>query len=108
MDPQQAQQHALRILSAMIPLIGLVMIVGLALYIVPLWIICKKAGLSAPLSLLGIIPGIGILVVLYILAFSDWRVIPAPYTGLQPYPTPPPSYPPPPPSSYAPPPPSTL
>ena len=95
MDPQQAQQQALRIFSTMVPLIGLFMLVAVALYIIPLWQICKKAGLSAPLSLLALIPGVGKLIVLYIIAFSDWRVIPFPYGGLQPYPPPPPNYPPP-------------
>jgi hypothetical protein len=107
MDPQEAQQQALRIFSTLAPLIGLFMILAIALYIVPLWQICKKAGLSAPLSLLAIIPGVGKLIVLYIIAFSDWRVVPAPYVGLQPYPPPPPNYPPPPPSGYAPPPPAS-
>lgn len=105
MDSQQAQQQALRIFATMAPLIGLFIIVAWALYIIPLWQICRKAGLNAPLSLLAIIPGIGKLIVLYLIAFSDWRVIPSPYGGLQPYPPPPPNYPPPPPTGYAPPPP---
>ena len=57
MDPQQAQLQALRIFSTMVPLIGLFMLVAVALYIIPLWQICKKAGLSAPLSLIALIPG---------------------------------------------------
>jgi hypothetical protein len=47
-----------------------------------------------------LVPGIGWMIVLCIVAFSDWRVIPAPllYSGLRPYPPPPANFPPPPPT----------
>ncbi len=38
------------------------------------WRILDKAGLQGPLALLNLIPGIGNLIVLLILAFSEWPV----------------------------------
>ena len=107
MDPQQAQEHAMRIIATFFPLIGIFILVVIAIYIIPLWRICTKAGLAGPLSLLVLIPGIGKLIVIYIIAFTDWKVVPAPtdYPGIQPYPPPPSSYQPPPPTNFHPPPP---
>ena len=61
--------------------------------IIPYWMIYKKAGFSPWLALFSIIPMANI-IVLYIVAFSQWRVVPvAQFTG---YPAPyPPAYPPP-------------
>ncbi|MDQ2926507.1 MAG: hypothetical protein M3R43_13275 [Acidobacteriota bacterium] len=83
-------------IAAMAPLIAIFILIAIALYIVPLWQICKKAGLSGPLSLLALIPVVGMLVVLYVVAFSDWRVMPVQqqYVPLPPQYPPPPSYPP--------------
>lgn len=50
-----------------------------AIILIPAWFICKKAGFSPWLSLLIVVP-FGGLVLLYVLAFSDWRVVPAPRT----------------------------
>ena len=60
--------------------------VGIALAIIPYWFIFRKAGFSPWLSLLTAIPLVGI-VVLYVVAFSEWRVAPAPY-GYPPIPPP--------------------
>jgi predicted permease len=102
MDPDQ--QHAANILAGMslgIVLFGfLVIFAFLALWVFLYWRIFTKAGLSGALSLIILFPFFGYLIVLCFLAFSEWKVIPAPmaYPGLQPYPPPPPpSYPPPPP-----------
>jgi intracellular septation protein A len=43
--------------------------------IIPTWFICKKAGFSPWLSLLIIVP-FGGLVLLYVVAFSEWKVAP--------------------------------
>jgi hypothetical protein len=84
-DPAQ-MQHLMAIMAPMMAVFG---IVGAALIIVPFWVIFKKAGLGGPLSLLMLIPLAGI-VMLYVLAFSKWKVVPAPeYAGY------PPTYPPP-------------
>jgi uncharacterized membrane protein YhaH (DUF805 family) len=95
MDPQQQQQFG----SMMAGFIGVIIIFGLiflAFLIFLLWRIFTKAGLSGALSLLVLIPGIGSLVVLCVLAFADWKVVPAPtaapyYPPVYPPPPPPPS-----------------
>lgn len=70
-------------------LVPLFLLVGAALVIVPMWFICRKAGFSEWLSLLILVP-FGNLILLYVLAFSEWKVVPAP----QPAWPPPPAYPP--------------
>jgi uncharacterized membrane protein YhaH (DUF805 family) len=77
----------------------------LAFWVFLYWRIFTKAGLAGALSLIIFFPFFGYLIVLCILAFSEWKVVPASLAyGLQPYPPPPPSYPPPPPPpSYPPP-----
>jgi len=92
MDPQQSQQLGGMIAGFM----GVFILIGLAFLaflIFLLWRIFTKAGLSSALSLLVLIPGVGSLVVLCVLAFADWKVVPAPTAS----PYYPPSYPPPPP-----------
>lgn len=83
----QSQQDMARA-QAMIPaaiagffIIGLILI---ALVLIPVWFICKKAGFSPWLSLLCLIPSIGLLVLLYVLAFADWKVVPPPQMGYMP------------------------
>ena len=42
--------------------------------VIPFWFICKKAGYSPLLSLLNLVPFfIGTLVLVYFLAFADWK-----------------------------------
>jgi uncharacterized membrane protein YhaH (DUF805 family) len=101
MDPDQAQHLG----GAIAGFMGVILVLGLlfvVFFIFLFWRILKKAGMEGALSLLILIPGIGQIIVLCILAFSEWKVVPAPtYPGLQPYPPtppPPPSYPPPPPT----------
>jgi len=80
---------AKRIVIAILTILPLLLIVGLAVVIVPFWFICKKAGLSPWLSLLNIIP-LGNLVLIYMLAFMDWRVMPLPPSTWPPQPPYPP------------------
>jgi len=86
---------------AMFAILPIIILVGLAIVIVPFWFICKKAGFSPWLSLLLIVP-LGNLVLYYLLAFAEWKVVPVaqlgwpqqpPYPPLPPY-TPPPTTPP--------------
>jgi hypothetical protein len=71
-------------------IIVLFMIPFFVLHVVFFWLVCKKAGLSPFLSLLCLIPYVGPFVVLCVLTFSSWRVIPAPPGWPQPlYPQPP-------------------
>ena len=87
-SPQDIEkiQH---IMMVVMPLIGLFMAIGLTIVIVPFWFICKKAGFSPWLSLLNIIPA-GNLILIYVLAFAEWKVMPAPQPGWPPMPPPPP------------------
>jgi hypothetical protein len=48
--------------------------------VVPYWQIFKKAGFSPALSLLMLVPFVGI-VVLFVVAFSDWPVLKRPPQG---------------------------
>jgi Na+/proline symporter len=87
-----AQLHAM--MAAMIPFILFCVVIGWAIVLVPFWQIFKKAGMTPALSLLMILPLVN-LVMLYVLAFSRWNVIPAgpeypPYPGA--YPPPQPGY----------------
>jgi flagellar basal body-associated protein FliL len=80
-------QHALMV---MIPIIVVGGLIALAIILIPYWFICKKAGFSPWLTLLNIIP-FGNLVLIYVLAFAEWKVAPAPQPGWPqpPYPQPP-------------------
>ncbi len=81
-----AAQHALMV---MVPIFMLVGIIFLAIIIVPFWFICKKAGFSPWLSLLNLVP-LGNLILLYVLAFAQWKVMPIPQAAyIPPYPQPP-------------------
>ena len=73
-SPDPAQVHAM--MMAMVPFFFVGMLVFWAIVIVPFWQIFKKAGFSPALSLLMILPVVN-LVVLYVVAFSRWRVMPA-------------------------------
>jgi uncharacterized membrane protein YhaH (DUF805 family) len=85
------QEMVQKIMLAVVPIILIFYIVGVVVVMVPCWFICKKAGFSSWLSLLCCIPSIGKLVLLYVLAFAEWKVVPAPQNAWQQ----PPSYPPP-------------
>jgi hypothetical protein len=82
----EAIKHMVLAMMAILPIF---ILVALAIVIVPCWFICKKAGFSPWLSFLNLIP-LGNLILLYVLAFSEWKVIPAPQAMWQPQPTYPP------------------
>ena len=79
-NPEVIKEMMMWILPIM--LIGYLLVV--VLLIVPCWFICKKAGFSPWLSLLCIVASLGTLVLLYVLAFSQWKVVPAPQLGYMP------------------------
>jgi heme/copper-type cytochrome/quinol oxidase subunit 2 len=91
MDPQQQSQQVAHIILAMMPMFLLFGLAVMAFLIFLFWKVLTKAGLSGPLSLLVLLWPIGPLIVLCILAFSDWKVAPIPPPAYYP-----PSYPPPP------------
>ena len=77
-------------LVAMMAILPLIILICLAIIIIPFWFICKKAGFSPWLSLLCIVPSLGILILLYVLAFAEWKVVPVQPMGYpSPYPQPP-------------------
>ena len=103
MDPNQ-QQHIQGLVAGMGVFFMFFMLLVFAFLIFCFWRIFTKAGLAAPLAFLVLIPGIGSIVVLCILAFARWNVVPAPpqYGALPPgYPPYPPTYPPAPPAPPA-------
>jgi hypothetical protein len=74
MSDSQSQQLA----GAFLAYFAIAMIFGLAifvLYIVCFWRIFSKAGFSGWMSLLSLIPGVGQLVIILILAFGEWPAL---------------------------------
>lgn len=72
------------LLAFMVPFIFVMSVI----VVIPYWMIFKKAGFTPWLSLLMFVPLVNI-IVLYVLAFSQWKVIPAPvapYPGYPPLP----------------------
>ena len=90
-DPAMVQHAAM----AMLAIIPILILVALAAVLPPYWMIFKKAGFSPWLCLLMILPLVNI-ITLWVIAFSTWKVVPAPQVGWQPQPPypPPPQYPP--------------
>jgi hypothetical protein len=70
MDP-----HTMHMFAAMMAIFPIFFLVFVVLFTIPYWFIFKKAGFSPWLSLLMLIPLINI-VMLYVLAFSEWGVVP--------------------------------
>jgi hypothetical protein len=89
-DNQLSQEQIQRFAMAFMAIIPLLILIAIAIVMIPCWFILKKAGFTPWLSLLCLIPSIGVLVLLYVLAFAEWKVVPAPQLGY------PPPYPPPP------------
>jgi uncharacterized membrane protein YhaH (DUF805 family) len=89
------QEAIQRMVMAAMAIIPLLILIGIAVVMVPTWFILKKAGFTPWLCLLCLIPTIGVLVLLYVLAFAEWKVVPSPQAGWQPpAPYPPPPFPP--------------
>jgi len=97
MDNSDQFTQAMSILHVILPMIFMGVLIAAAIKIVPYWQIFKKAGFPPALSILMILPFIN-LIMLYVLGFSQWKVIPAPTQTYYP----PPAYPPPP-QQYTPP-----
>lgn len=87
---QQTQMHTLQAMMVLMPIFFLIFAV---VVIIPYWFIWKKAGFSPWFSLLMFIPMVNF-IMLYVLAFADWKVVPVPQQPLA-YPYPPASIPPP-------------
>lgn len=61
-----------RMMFTMLSVLPLFILIGLAIIIVPMWFICKKAGFSPWLSFVCLVPTVGLLAMLYVLAFAEW------------------------------------
>jgi hypothetical protein len=86
-DPTELAQ---RIMMMIVPILLIGYIIVVAILMIPCWFILKKAGFSPWLSLMCIVPSLGTLVLLYVLAFAQWKVVPVPQMGYPPpYPQPP-------------------
>ncbi len=73
MDPNQIMHDPHFLYLA--PLFLFVSVIGVLVYVIPFWMIFKKAGFSPWLVLLFFVP-LANLIVLYIVAFSQWKVVP--------------------------------
>lgn len=79
-----------RMVGFFLILIPVIIVVSIAIVMIPCWFILKKAGFSPWLALLCIMPSLGTLVLLYVLAFAEWKVVPLPQMGWTPQPPYPP------------------
>ena len=96
-NPNQPNPEMIQhMIVAMMAIIPILIVIAIAVVMVPCWFILKKAGFSPWLALLCVVPSLGTLVLLYILAFAEWKVVPSPQAAVYPppYPPPPPPYPP--------------
>ena len=62
-------------LAYLMPFVGMFVIISTIIYIIPFWMIFKKAGFSPWLALLLFVP-LANMIILYVLAFSQWKVVP--------------------------------
>ena len=76
------------IIAAVMGFYLIFMIIFLASVIIPFWFILKKAGFSPWLALINLVP-LGTLILLYVVAFAEWKVVPAPPVVWTPPPYPP-------------------
>jgi hypothetical protein len=65
----------MQLLTAWMGIMAIFSLVFVVVYLIPFWFIWKKAGFSSWLSLLMVLPLVN-LVMLYVLAFSEWKVAP--------------------------------
>uniref|UniRef100_A0A7V4XRA7 Uncharacterized protein n=1 Tax=Acidobacterium capsulatum TaxID=33075 RepID=A0A7V4XRA7_9BACT len=84
MDPYHLSTGASFFIFLMLMLIVLVSVV---ITIIPYWKIFTKAGFSPWLSLLVLLP-IANIVILYVVAFSEWNIRPATPSSIPPSPMP--------------------
>lgn len=81
-------------IAYLMPFFGLFFLIGIVIYIIPFWMIFKKAGFTPWLALLLFIP-LANIIILYVLAFAQWKVAPvAQLPGGYPPTAYPPAYPP--------------
>lgn len=69
------QQQQINLIHSMMLIMPFFFLIGSIIFLIPYWFIWKKAGFSPWLSLLMFVPLVN-LVMLYVLAFSQWKVVP--------------------------------
>ncbi len=67
--------HTLHMITAMMAIFPIIALFFIVLITIPYWMIWKKAGFSPWLSLLMFVP-LANFIMLYVLAFSEWKVVP--------------------------------
>jgi hypothetical protein len=80
-DPSAQMSHPAHLLAFLLPFFFVMIVI----VFIPIWMICKKAGFSPWISLLIFIP-LGNIILLYVLAFATWKVVPAPAASYPGYP----------------------
>ena len=73
-DPEAAK-NLIEGMTMILPVIALIVV---AIILVPFWKICKKAGFAPGLSLLCFLGPFGLTILIYVLAFARWKVVPVP------------------------------
>ena len=81
------------IFAALAGFYAIVYVIQAAIFMIPAWFIAKKAGFSPWLALLCIFPLTGV-IFFYIVAFAEWKVVPAPQVVFPPPQAPYPPFPP--------------
>jgi hypothetical protein len=76
-DPDAAK-NLIEGVSMILPVIALIVV---AIILVPFWKICKKAGFAPGLSLLCFLGPLGFTILIYVLAFARWKVVPVPQSS---------------------------
>jgi hypothetical protein len=71
--------HTMHMLTAMMAILPILALVFIVVMLIPYWMIWKKAGFSPWLSILMIVPLVNF-IMLYVLAFIDWKVVPVSQT----------------------------
>ena len=101
MDQQQQAQQIAHLVTAMMPIFFLVGLLIVAFIIFLFWRVFSRAGMPGALGLIVLVPVIGWVICLCVLAFAEWKVVPVASFAPPVYPPQPPVYPPTvPPTSY--------
>ena len=72
--------HTMHMLTAFMAIMPIFILIGIVILIIPYWMIFKKAGFSPWLSILMFVPLVNF-IMLYVLAFSEWKVVPVAQTA---------------------------
>lgn len=67
--------HTMHMMMGMMGVFFVVWIIMVVIVQIPFWVIFRKAGFAPALSLLLLLPFVN-LVMLYVLAFTEWKVVP--------------------------------